>query len=176
MPIARSSDGEGLAVYEGSDGVVYRYTREGEVEVFAEDEEKLQHKLDRSGLWEQVMENIPTDREYFIDVSFYCGGNKQSVAQLCFGGEGEKMRDHLFVYRGVVEKGEIIQDALDRELGDRVGLSTYTFEGITDDEAFESGKDEEYIPVFSIQVGVDKKEVEMVELGDLSLQWVEVKS
>lgn len=158
-------EGGGLAVAKKGDGVIYEYAG-GEVNVYAIDEDEFRLAVWRDEGWEELAENMPSRRGFGLGIILKTVGD--GGKQLTLGVAGDS-RNSAMVIKGEMKPEEMLTDALDRELKNGLGITTYEVLDVMDDGGvWESDGTE--MPLFVVVVLVEGFDPE--EIGDSRVAWV----
>ncbi len=164
--IAEDEDEGGLAVTEPTDGVIYRL-HDGEMETFSCDEEEYALALHRDIAWEELSENMPASRPFWLGIILKTKNEDGEVMTLGFKGE---TRQSAMVIRGRMETDDMLTDALNRELKEALEIEDYEVQDLLDDggSVDTDGVEE---PLFTVVVLVDQFEPSLM-IQDKMVGWV----
>lgn len=162
--IADAADG-GLAVAKSGDGIIYRWV-EGRLEVYAVNEQEFSRAIRRDEAWEELLENMPATATFGLGIILKSRDIEN--AELTLGYKGSH-RDSVMVIQGEMRAGEMLTDALDREL--REGLEIEEFEVLdVVDEHNEWEHEQGVLPSFTVKVLV--KGFDPSVIGDARIGWI----
>lgn len=167
--VAEDGEGGGLAVAEPVDGVVYRF-QDDEVDAYACDEKEFRLSIRRDEAWEALSENMPAIDPFWLGIVLK---TKTDEGQWLTLGFKSTTRQSAMVIRGRAQQGDLLADALDRELREAMEITDYEVmdlynEGGTADSAEAEGVEE---PLFTVEVKVDWFDPNE-KIQDKSIGWI----
>ena len=166
--IAEDGQGEGLAVAVKYDGVVYRL-QDGEVFTYAINEAEFIIALQRDTRWDELAENMPALQSYWLGIILKTTMDDGRVLTLGYRGE---LHYSALIVRANVKAGEMLVDALDRELLEVLDIEDYTVIDLIDDGGVVDIKNVEE-PLFTVTVNVSYFDIEKL-IQDQAAEWVEL--
>ena len=110
--IAEDAHGGGLTVALKYDGIIYRL-QEDEIFTYAINEAEFVLAIQRDTRWEELAENMPALQPYWLGIILKTSMDDGRTLTLGFRGE---LHYSALVIRVKVKAGEMLVDALDREL------------------------------------------------------------
>jgi hypothetical protein len=148
--------------------VIYRW-RDGQISVFACDKEEYLVAIARETIWETLSENMPALQSYWLGIELKTITETGKELTLGFTGSA---RPSALVIRGRVEVGELLADALDRELTELLGIEDYEVLDVLDDGGTMEHEGVEE-PLFTAVIKVERFEVDK-KLPEVGVDWVEL--
>jgi hypothetical protein len=167
--VAEDMNGDGLVVSKKYDGVIYRF-QDGELTTFAINEAEFLVAVQRDARWEELAENMPALQPYWLGVVLKTKTDDGRTLTLGFRGE---LHYSAMVIRAQVKAGEMLIDALDRELLEVMEIEDYTVTDLFDDGGVVDIKNIEE-PLFTVTVEVPYFDVEKL-IQDKTAEWVEME-
>jgi hypothetical protein len=164
--VAEDGTGGGLAVTKAGDNILYRL-EEGEISAYALSEAELRLALYRDEVWEELAENMPASRPYWLGMVLKAKRNDGTELTLGFPG---LKRQSAMVIRGRVETDDVLTDALNRELGTALGLDDYAVLDLIDEGGLVE-ENETQVPMFTVVLEVEAFDVKE-KIGDPTVGWL----
>jgi len=165
--IAEDGNGNGLAITDPTDGVVYRL-HEGTMDTYACDEIEFAASVRRDIAWEELAENMPATQPYWLGIVLKSKDRDGETMILGFRGE---TRQSAMVVRGRVEDGDMLADALNRELKEALEIEDYEVLDLLDDGGSVDDADGVEEPLFTVEVMVEEFDPNNV-IQDKMIGWI----
>lgn len=167
--VAEDGEGGGLVVSDPVDDAIYRF-QDGEVDAYACDAKEFLLAVSRDEAWESLSENMPAGKPYWLGIVLK---TKTDNGQWVTLGFKSTTRQSAMVIRGRAQQGDLLADALDRELREAMEITDYEVmdlydEGGTADSAEAEGVEE---PLFTVEVKVDWFDPSE-KIQDKSIGWI----
>lgn len=162
--IAESEEG-GLAISDKNEGVIYRWEN-GEMGVFAVNETEFKLAIRRDEVWEELSENMPVTKP--VGLGIILTTKTETGERLTVGFKGSS-RNSAMIIQGQMEAGEMLEDALKRELIDALEVEDYQVVDLVDDGGEMVGE-AETLPMFVTVVEVEG--FDPARLDDQRIGWI----
>lgn len=155
----------GLAVAKKNDGVIYRLENGG-VDVYAVDEKEFLLAIHRDEAWEELSENMPARRSFWLGVVVKM--RSEAGEELALGFKGSS-RDSVMVIQAEIKAEEMLQDALNRELKTSLMITNFEIMDVLDEGGVFEGKGV-VVPMFTVVVEVEG--FDPTTIGDPKVGWI----
>lgn len=159
------SDTGALAVSDKNEGVIYCWEN-GEMGVFAVNEEEFKLAIRRDEAWEELSENMPVTKN--VGLGLILTTKTETGERLTLGFKGSS-RNSAMIIQGQLRADEMLEDALKRELETTLEISDYQVVDLVDDGGeFDDGQ--EVVPMFTVVLEVDN--FDKISLTDHQIGWI----